>query len=193
LQKKEVKTMESVKRKFDELETEDRVQNKSVKTEEVDVLPTVKEERNEFATEKVETGATGATSNIDEIDENNDKEEDENTDEGDAGVNESKYADSFGVDSMTVKEVKEALKKRQLSIKGTDKVLKKRLLERLLKEQDPDYTPKPKGRHCKWCNALMKKKNSFRGEFYGCSTWPACQYTTSMSGHADPKREHLEE
>jgi ssDNA-binding Zn-finger/Zn-ribbon topoisomerase 1 len=79
---------------------------------------------------------------------------------------------------VTIKEVKEAPKKRQLSIKGTDNVLKKRLLERLVKEKDPEYTPKPKGRHCKWCGALMKKKNSFRGEFYGCSTWPACQERT---------------
>jgi hypothetical protein len=100
-------------------------------------------------------------------------------------------ADEFGVNEMEIKQVKQQLKERKLSIKGSDKVLKKRLLDRLVKEKDPEYKPKPKGRTCKWCGSLMKKKNGFRGEFYGCSSYPNCQYTTSMSGHADPKRDHL--
>lgn len=99
--------------------------------------------------------------------------------------------EALGIDAMSVKGVKDMLKERDLSIKGTEKVLKKRLIDRLIKEQDPAYKPKPKFRTCKWCGAYMKKRNGFKGEFYGCSTFPACQYTTSMSGHANPKREHL--
>ena len=99
----------------------------------------------------------------------------------------------LSVEDMDIKAIKTQLKERNLSIKGTHKVLAKRLLERLQKEKDPDYVPFKKGRHCKWCEAPMKKRRNIfkKTEFYGCSAYPTCQYTTSMSGHARPDREHL--
>lgn len=100
------------------------------------------------------------------------------------------------VAAMTLKSVKEELKKRDLSVKGVDKVVRKRLSDRLLKECDPEYKPREKGRHCKWCGALMVKKSVRYGEdrwgrFYGCSAYPTCQYTTNLNGYARPEREHL--
>jgi hypothetical protein len=123
--------------------------------------------------EDIEVGTTGA-------------EEVEDEEEEEVAV------DTFGVDKMTMKELKEQLKERCLSINGTQKVLAKRLLDRLIKEQDPEYKPKPQGRTCKWCQAPMKKRRTRKGDqFYGCSAFPHCQYTTSLSGYAKPRREHL--
>lgn len=108
------------------------------------------------------------------------------------GEGEEGPEDPFGVNTMTLKELKEQLKERSLSIHGTQKVLAKRLHDRLLKEQNPDYKPKPIGRTCKWCQSSMKKRRTRSGkEFYGCSSFPHCQYTTSLSGYAKPGREHL--
>ncbi len=99
--------------------------------------------------------------------------------------------DQWEVEKMTVPAIKEMLKARDLSVRGDKKVLSKRLIERLTKELNPEYKAKPKGRHCKWCDALMSKKRGFKGDFYGCSTYPECQYTTSLPGHANPKKEFL--
>ncbi len=100
--------------------------------------------------------------------------------------------DEFGVFKMNMKEIKEQLRERTLSTNGTLKVIAKRLVDRLTKEKDPEYKPKPKGRYCKWCQAPMKKRRTRKGDqFYGCSAFPHCQYTTSLSGYAKPKREHL--
>ena len=97
----------------------------------------------------------------------------------------------FGIEGMTVPTIKNLLKERDLSTNGDKKTLVKRLHDRMVKEQDPEYEPKRKGRHCKWCDSLMQKRRSLKGDFYGCSTYPECQFTTSLSGHANPKREHL--
>ena len=99
--------------------------------------------------------------------------------------------DEWDIEKMAVPSIKEMLKERELSTNGDKKVLIKRLVARLHKEKDPEYKAKPKGRHCKWCGALMQKRRSLKGPFFGCSTWPECQYTTSLSGYAKPQREHL--
>ncbi len=112
-----------------------------------------------------------------------DDSETENSSRVDAG--------DHNVEKMTVAEIKAHLKERDLSIKGDKKVLTKRLIERFAKEKDPEYQPKRKGRHCKWCDNLMKKKRGFKGDFYGCTAYPNCLYTTSLSGHANPQKEHL--
>jgi hypothetical protein len=87
--------------------------------------------------------------------------------------------DEFGVHAMTVTAIKDLLNTRELSTNGDKKVLSKRLLERLVKEKDPDYKPKPKGRFCKECPTptLMRKRNGVRGPFFGCSNYPQCCYT----------------
>jgi ssDNA-binding Zn-finger/Zn-ribbon topoisomerase 1 len=100
--------------------------------------------------------------------------------------------DPFGIESMTIEEIQEKLQDRNLSTNGDERVLKKRLSDRLTKEQDPKYKPRAKTiRSCAWCGELMKKRNGFRGDFYGCSTFPRCQYTTSLKGDANPSKEHL--
>jgi ssDNA-binding Zn-finger/Zn-ribbon topoisomerase 1 len=100
--------------------------------------------------------------------------------------------DPFGIESMTIEEIQNKLQERNLSTNGDERVLKKRLSDRLTKEQDPKYKPRSKNiRSCAWCGELMKKRNGFRGDFYGCSTFPRCQYTTSLKGDANPSKEHL--
>jgi hypothetical protein len=87
--------------------------------------------------------------------------------------------DEFGVHAMKVSEIKEKLNSRDLSTNGDKKVLSKRLIERLTKEKDPEYKPKPKGRFCKVCTTptLMRKRSGVRGPFFGCSNYPQCSYT----------------
>jgi ssDNA-binding Zn-finger/Zn-ribbon topoisomerase 1 len=104
---------------------------------------------------------------------------------------ENEEVDDFGVEKMPVPKIKEMLKERDLSVKGDKKVLSKRLIERLTKEKNPDYEPRRLGRHCKWCDSLMKKKRGIKGDFYGCTAYPECQYTTSLSGYAKPTRDFL--
>ena len=94
--------------------------------------------------------------------------------------------DEFGVYVMKVSEIKEKLKERDLSTNGDKKVLSKRLTERLVKEKDPTYKPKPKGRFCQECvvPTLMQKKNGVRGPFFGCSNYPQCMYTENRGSMA---------
>ena len=89
--------------------------------------------------------------------------------------------DEFGVHAMTVAAIKDLLNARDLSTNGAKKVLSKRLIERLVKEKDVTYKPKPKGRFCKECAipTLMRKRNGVRGPFFGCTNYPACHYTES--------------
>ena len=85
----------------------------------------------------------------------------------------------FGVSAMTVAEIKSKLTERDLSTNGVKKVLSKRLVERLAKEEDPAFKPKPKGRFCKVCTSptLMRKRSGVRGPFFGCTAYPLCTYT----------------
>jgi hypothetical protein len=76
---------------------------------------------------------------------------------------ENEEVEDFGVGKMTVPKIKEMLKERDLSLNGDKKVLSKRLIERLTKEKNPDYEPRRLGRHCKWCDSLMKKKRGIKG------------------------------
>lgn len=114
--------------------------------------------------------------------------EDSEEDEGGQPVG---VVDIWGVEKMKLPEIKAMLKERDLSIRGDKKILSKRLIDRLSKEQNPEFKPKPRGRFCKWCEAPMKKRRGFKGDFYGCTSYPECQYTTSLSGKVDPKREAL--
>ena len=94
--------------------------------------------------------------------------------------------DEFGVYAMKVAEIKEKLKERDLSTNGDKKVISKRLIERLVKEKDPSYKPKPKGRFCKECvvPTLMQKRNGVRGPFFGCANYPQCMYTENRGSMA---------
>jgi hypothetical protein len=127
---------------------------------------------------------------FDAKDDDDDEEENEAEDNGRAADMDA-TVDEWEIEQMDLKTIKEILREKDLSIKGNQKVLAKRLIGRLHKEKDPDYKPRPKGRVCKWCGAFMKKRRSLKGPFFGCETWPACQYTTSLSGYAKPSREHL--
>lgn len=93
----------------------------------------------------------------------------------------------------TLNELKEMLKERDLSVNGKKEILINRLALRLEKEKDPLYVAKPKKKIkiCEWCGAYMIKRNGRKGEFYGCASYPDCQYTTSLSGYAKPSREVL--
>lgn len=99
----------------------------------------------------------------------------------DAKVAPKGSSDEFSVSAMTVSKIKEMLKERDLSTNGDKKVLSKRLVERLVKEKDPEYKPKPKGRFCKVCPepTLMRKRSGVRGPFFGCGNYPNCSYTES--------------
>lgn len=94
--------------------------------------------------------------------------------------------DEINVGALTVSTIKDMLKERDLSTNGDKKVLSKRLIERLVKEKDPDYKPKPKGRFCKVCvdPPLMQKRNGVRGPFFGCANYPQCTYTENRGGMA---------
>ena len=101
-------------------------------------------------------------------------------------IDQAKSVDEFGVHAMKVPEIKDKLKERDLSTNGDKKVLSKRLIERLMKEKEPTYKPKPKGRFCKVCvePALMQKRMGVRGPFFGCPNYPECTYTENRGGMA---------
>lgn len=55
--------------------------------------------------------------------------------------------------------------------------MNQQVFECLAKEMNPENVRLSGGRVCRRCGSIMKKRNGKFGEFWGCTSYPACRYT----------------